>query len=221
MNHSEKINELAIALSTFQGEVEPIKKDAKNPFLKNKYASLEALIEGTKNILKKYNLSVSQLIEEGSLTTMLMHGSGQYIYSTMSLKEGDGKGLSASQIQGVSITYARRYAYSAILGLATEEDTDGSLSSANPSPVRQPSPQPKKTLDEQIAEGVVENLTHDFPDVPKSSNTHFCEIHNKPLKDRGKGIWDHRAKLNSEGQSDDNGSWHHCQGNGWKLSPNQ
>lgn len=54
-----------------------------------------------------------------------------------------------------------------------------------------------------------------FPDAPKD---HFCSIHQKDLKNRGQGIWDHRAKLNDKHEYDENGDWYYCQSHGWKRS---
>ena len=51
---------------------------------------------------------------------------------------------------------------------------------------------------------------------------HHCEIHDKQLKDRGQGIWDHRAKLNPDTKRyEENGMWHYCTGKGWHLSVTQ
>lgn len=64
--------------------------------------------------------------------------------------------------------------------------------------------------------------TDDWVEEAKDENDHFCEIHKIALKDRGQGVWDHRQKLNMETKKyDPNGSWHHCQGHGWKYSINQ
>ena len=46
----------------------------------------------------------------------------------------------------------------------------------------------------------------------------ICEEHNVVMKYRGRGIWDHRTKLNEAGEHDNNGLWHHCQGRGWFYS---
>jgi hypothetical protein len=55
----------------------------------------------------------------------LIHTSGQWIEDTISLPLGDEKGKSLAQVAGSIITYLRRYSYGAIVGLATDEDTDG------------------------------------------------------------------------------------------------
>jgi hypothetical protein len=64
----------------------------------------------------------------------------------------------------------------------------------------------------------------DVPDKTEpatNSLEHFCMLHNKEMKDRGRGIWDHRSTLNENQEYDKQGMWHYCMGNGWKLSINQ
>lgn len=121
MEKSEQINELAGALSMFQCEMEFVGYDANNPFFKSKYATLTALVTESKKLLGKYGLSVTQLTEDqGSVITMLMHKSGQWISSKLTLtpSKQDPQGL------GSAISYARRYSYASILGLVSDQDDD-------------------------------------------------------------------------------------------------
>lgn len=129
MNKSESINELAMALAKAQGEFGAAKMDKLNPFLKNTYADLGSVIEASKAPCAKYGLSVSQPAStEGdsvTVTTLLMHESGQWISSDMTLHLGEEKGRSIAQAAGSIITYLRRYSLSAILGIYADEDVDG------------------------------------------------------------------------------------------------
>ena len=50
---------------------------------------------------------------------------------------------------------------------------------------------------------------------------HYCKIHQKELKHRGRGIYDHRAKLNEDKEPDPKGFWYYCQGNGWRFNLRQ
>lgn len=114
---------LAKALSIFHGHMSPVGKDKLNPHFKNKYASLDSILEAIKEPLKKANLAFVQLpMEGGKLKTILVETeSGESIESTMDilLSKND------PQAQGSALTYARRYALSAILGISTDEDDDG------------------------------------------------------------------------------------------------
>src|SRR5262245_48040918 len=133
MEHSNELAKLAKALVAFQEEIGTVAFDADNPFFKSKYASLLALREAAQPILAKHKLAVSQPPEnEGSVTTILMHESGEYIYSTLTLKPSKDD----PQGRGSAITYARRYAYAAILGLVSDQDDDGNAASA-PAPAKQ------------------------------------------------------------------------------------
>lgn len=123
---SGSIVNIAKALIQFQSEVETVKKTATNPFFKSSYAPLESIIEVIQEPLKKAKLAYTQFpTGVNSLVTVLMHESGEFMESTvqMSPKENTPQG------QGSAITYMRRYALSAILGLATEEDDDGNSAS--------------------------------------------------------------------------------------------
>jgi ERF superfamily len=128
MERSTEIQELAKALSLAQGEMGAAKMDSVNPFYKSKYANLGSVIESIKVPLKNHGLSISQFTEgDGTnvtLTTVLMHESGQWLSSTVSLPlPPDSKNI--AQQLGIISTYLRRYGLSAILSVYTEEDTDG------------------------------------------------------------------------------------------------
>src|SRR5699024_998896 len=126
MNKSESIKNLAIALSKFQGEVENPTNTAENPFFKSKYAPLEEVLNTVRPILSKHGLSIVQApsTEENNITisTTLVHESGEYMeFPKLSLKMDK----VTAQGAGSAITYARRYALSAVLGISSEDDDDG------------------------------------------------------------------------------------------------
>lgn len=142
MEQSEKIGELTKALVSFQLKVKTIGYDADNPFFKSKYATLTALVESSRIELANAGLAVSQLTEgEGSITTILMHISGEWIRSTLCLKpvKDDPQG------RGSAITYARRYAYASILGLVSDEDDDGNAATQPKATIQKPLVKPANT----------------------------------------------------------------------------
>jgi hypothetical protein len=144
MNKSELINELAAALAKAQGEMDAAKMDTKNQF-GGKYADLGSIISAAKKPLTSNGLSVSQHPElsdgKVTVTTILMHSSGQWLESSISAPIGDNRALSAAQQAGIVITYLRRYAFSAIVGIYADEDTDGQ--SKQPAQKQQPQRQPE------------------------------------------------------------------------------
>jgi len=129
MNKSNTIKELSSALQKAQAEMPVVVFDATNPFLKNKFASLGAVINTSRPILAKHGLSVSQFPTsiDGSVgvTTILAHSSGEWMEDTICLPLAEEKGKSAAQVAGSVITYLRRYSWAAVLGLYADEDTDG------------------------------------------------------------------------------------------------
>jgi len=124
-----EIGELAAALVAAQAEFSAVPKTAENPFFHSKYADLASVVKSAQPILAKHGLAVSQhpTVEDGepSLTTYLLHSSGQFLRSTMRLcaAKNDPQG------QGAAITYARRFSYQAVLGLVADDDDDGNRAS--------------------------------------------------------------------------------------------
>lgn len=129
MQKTDYINDLAAALAKAQAAMKAAPMNANNPFLKNKYAGLGAVIEASRPHLTANGLAVSQLVTtEGDIVTVetvLMHASGQFISSCMSIQADQSKGLSFAQSVGAVITYMRRYAYASAVGIYADEDTDG------------------------------------------------------------------------------------------------
>ena len=122
MKTSEQINELALALSKAQGEIENAGKDGSNPHFNSKYATLASVLIEVRKVLNPHGLSVVQTTEvlpDGMvLNTMLMHSTGQFItaQTPLMLQKQDMQGL------GSAITYARRYSLAAMFGIAQEDD---------------------------------------------------------------------------------------------------
>lgn len=124
MNHSESLVNLLPALIAAQAEFPPIPRDGYNPHFKSKFSTLKAVQTATRPVLAAHDLVITQFPSsvdgKPGLTTWLAHKSGEYIKDTteLSLAKHD------PQAQGSAITYLRRYAWSAILGLVTDEDDD-------------------------------------------------------------------------------------------------
>lgn len=128
---SESINELAKALVAFHGDGVSYKKGAVNPHFKNRYTTLEDLVDAVTPVLQKHGLAVSQFpTGDGCLTTYLMHASGQYVSheTKMFLAKTDPQGL------GSAITYARRNSLAAVLGIAADVDDDAEKAMVRPAP---------------------------------------------------------------------------------------
>ena len=130
MDKSSSIKELAAALTLAQADMKPVPMNSVNPFLKNRFADLGAMIEASRPILAKNALSLCQFPVttghgEVGITTILMHASGEWMENTVSLPVEIEKGKSSAQVAGSIITYLRRYSWASVLGLYADEDTDG------------------------------------------------------------------------------------------------
>lgn len=135
MERSEQIDQLATALSKFQGSLEQPKlnstvkvKTRTGGEYSFKYADLSECKAAAKKPLSENGLAVTQLIEDDySLLTVLMHSSGQWISSRVKMPISE----PGAQAIGSAITYAKRYAFCAILGIVADDDEDGNLSQGN------------------------------------------------------------------------------------------
>lgn len=116
------MSELFTALSQFQSELKPAGKTSSNPFFKSKYADLAAVWNSIREPLAKNGLSIIQttrISETGPvLVTSLCHKSGQSVSGEYPIKAKD----DSPQAIGSAVSYARRYALSAILGVVAEDD---------------------------------------------------------------------------------------------------
>ena len=123
---SPEIAELAKAMVKVQQALNPACKDAENPFVKNRYASLNSVIEACRDALTAQAIWVAQYpvaadVGHLGLVTKLVHGdSGQWQSSlmVMPLPKNDPQGY------GSALTYARRYGLATLVGMVTETDDD-------------------------------------------------------------------------------------------------
>jgi hypothetical protein len=154
MQKSELINDLAAALSKAQAQMKPALKNKVNPAFKSKYADLDACWDAARVPMSSNGLSVSQFVNiDGkavTVTTLLMHASGQWISGDVKIVARD---EGAHQI-GSAISYGRRYGFCAAVGITSDEDDDGNdahgigappakvAKTANPAPARTTQPAP-------------------------------------------------------------------------------
>jgi hypothetical protein len=159
MRTSETIMALAPALTLALGKLEGAAKNAKNPHFKNTYADLASVVEASRSILAESDLAVMQspgLVIEGRLQlfTRIIHKSGEWIEGEfhMPLAKSDPQATLAT------LTYARRGALMAILGIPAVDDdgetavgrgTDTAASGPRQAPPVTAKPAPQPTLAER------------------------------------------------------------------------
>jgi hypothetical protein len=123
---SAEIGEIAKALPKAQAAFEAVALDADNPHFGSRYASLDAVLSATRGALNAEGISFLQMPSSGpgavQVTTRLQHTSGEFIQSThtVPVSRNDAQGI------GSALTYAKRQAAQAILGVSAKgEDDDG------------------------------------------------------------------------------------------------
>ena len=128
MNKSENIGALALALSKLQGEAQNLHKDKQG--YGYKYAELSSVLDEVRPLLAKFELAVTQLCgtDNANVTieTVLLHSSGEWLSSTLALPVHVGKGMTQAQAIGSCISYGRRYALAALVGIA-QTDNDAAI----------------------------------------------------------------------------------------------
>ncbi len=132
MNKSENIGTLAKALAKAQAAIKPAAKEAENPFFKSSYADLPAIQLACREHLAANDIAVVQTTSFDAdgvvLETILAHASGEWISGTYPIRPVKPD----MQSMGSAMTYGRRYALAAMVGVVAEtDDDDGAQASGN------------------------------------------------------------------------------------------
>ena len=150
METSTGINELSAALAKAQSIIDNPSKDAANPFFKSRYSSLAEVLNVVRPAFSINGLAIMQhpSVEDGkvTVTTLISHSSGQWIKSSITAPAGIN-----IQASGSAITYCRRYALSAIAGVAQEDDDGESAKKADTGVLKKQTTQQKLNLAEYKA----------------------------------------------------------------------
>lgn len=156
IHQSDSIAALAAALAKAQATIEGARKDSENAAFKNggkvsRYADLAAVWAACREQLTAEGLSVVQfpgeLIDNRmTMATQLCHASGEWMRATLSipLSKVDAQGY------GSAVTYARRYALAAVVGVCPDDDDGNAATGAGQS--RQ-EPQRDQSPPARVAEG--------------------------------------------------------------------
>jgi hypothetical protein len=147
---SETIGAIAAALAKAQGELTNPEKSLiatiRSPFPREgdrtfRYASLASGLDIVRKHLGQHEIATVQTtaIDPASgqihLTTLLAHASGEWISSDWPVCPVSE--TSAPHRMGAALTYARRYALFALVGIAGEDDLDAPDLAAEPSPAKE------------------------------------------------------------------------------------
>jgi len=144
MEMSEQIGEIATAFAKAQSEITHATKDGSNPHFKSRYATLSSVMEACRAPLTKNGLSLIQgaSTSDGAVvvTTQLTHSSGQWFRDSIACRPDK------QTIQGIgsAITYMRRYAAMAMIGIAPDDDDGEAAMGRNDNVTTQAPPRPQR-----------------------------------------------------------------------------
>lgn len=122
MKLSEKFDEILPAMHKARSQFVKVKKDRQNTHLKNKYATLDSVLDAITPALTENKLMIMQDGERIESTmrveTTVIHISGQWakFYFDIPIVKNDPQGV------GSAFTYGRRYALAAAFGLSQADD---------------------------------------------------------------------------------------------------
>ena len=142
--------------------IEPLKKDASNPYYQSMYVDLNQVLWECKKACRDHNFIVIQYPVGMELKTELRHISGEKIDASIALAAKD---PSDPQKLGSSITYMRRYSLVCLFGLEQVDD-DGNDASRTP-----PKKEDKKLEPVAQFRNGNETPSDTLPEKPKDSKS--------------------------------------------------
>lgn len=186
-------------LHSIQSKIEKMEKDGKNSFQHYNYLSETQITIKMKHLLDEQKVlfipsskvigskewdnskGVKQILTGVEVSYRFYDvDSGEFIEGVAA-----GQGVDSGD-KGVykAITGAIKYIYMKTFNIPTGDDPEKDDDQ-------------KKAITHTKTNNEIPDPTDDWGDLESTTvqDEHFCSIHNKPLKNRGKGIWDHRAML--------------------------
>lgn len=134
MKQSENYKSLFEAILKAQSEFETLPKDKQG--FGYKYTDFDTVITYVRPILQKYGIGFMQSLTtidgKNGVTTRLFNAAGEWLEDTSILPDVQLKGTNTAQNMGAAITYTKRYALCAILGISSDEDTDAVIGKSAP-----------------------------------------------------------------------------------------
>lgn len=155
---SETTGEIFKALHEFHSKPPQIVKEGIISMhgKERKYITLDSIMHAVRPSLAELGVFIMQHLAGDSLITILQHKTGEFVASALTFQTMNGSGTNNLQNLGGGLTYLRRYALTAILGIAADEDNDGSDGGIEKkSSSQQPSatPEPTKWLNKLKKDG--------------------------------------------------------------------
>lgn len=130
---SENLDKLFKGMNTFRSQLKQPVKDAKNPFFKSNYVTLEGVQNAIDAAIKGTGLAYTQIVKNDDngnvgVETIITHESGQYLTTGVLALRPE---KPTPQGYGSTITYAKRYQLASAFGVSSDVDDDGNVGSGN------------------------------------------------------------------------------------------
>lgn len=130
---SENLDKLFKGMNVFRSQLKQPAKDAKNPFFKSNYVTLEGVQNAIDAAIKGTGLAYTQIVKNDDngnvgVETIITHESGQYLTTGVLALRPE---KATPQGYGSTITYAKRYQLSSAFGVSSDVDDDGNVGSGN------------------------------------------------------------------------------------------
>ena len=124
---SENLDKLFKGMNAFRSQLKQPIKDAKNPFFKSNYVTLEGVQNAIDAGIKGTGLAYTQIVKNDDngnvgVETIITHESGQYLTTGVLALRPE---KATPQGYGSTITYAKRYQLASAFGVSSDIDDDG------------------------------------------------------------------------------------------------
>lgn len=128
---SENLDKLFKGMNAFRSQLKQPVKDAKNPFFKSNYVTLEGVQNAIDAGIKGTGLAYTQIVKNDDngnvgVETIITHESGQYLTTGILALRPE---KATPQGYGSTITYAKRYQLASAFGVSSDIDDDGNAGS--------------------------------------------------------------------------------------------
>jgi hypothetical protein len=215
MNTSTEVSNLYKGLIEARSDIKSVPKNKQG--YGYKYATLDSIIDMLDDALPKHGLGYSQWVtmqnDKQALLTRVFHISGEWMEDVVEMTDTELSGkANATQQAGASITYYRRYALSAIFGIASDEDVDGMVdkqpkTAIKPTPkpsVKKQEPEPyiKADMDKRVSEGeTIESVLKDYADILQTDKINpVSDMSDAEKTAVARALWNRNKKLQQQGE---------------------
>lgn len=169
---SDEIAALCKALAKAQGEIKGAVKGRENTHFKSEYADLGSVWAACRAALSSNGIAVVQMPESTdgisiTLISTLTHSSGQWLRSRLTMKAAgrNASGGPGPQDMVSLVTYMRRTALAAMVGVAPVDDDDDGESASGRDTKTAPTPKASARNDEAMRKATEwANITRDLLD---------------------------------------------------------